>query len=119
MDTAVTRPLLPQPQPQPLPLARPAAPSLDRVTGGSPDGPDPRLMEAARGFEALMLQQMLQTAREASLGEGLFEGTGSDTTNGMFDRAISESGAERAGLGLADTIVRQLSPLVYRAGQGG
>jgi Rod binding domain-containing protein len=37
----------------------------------------------------------------------------------MLDRAISESGAERAGLGLADTIVRQLSPLVYRAGQGG
>ncbi|PWK60419.1 rod-binding protein [Roseicyclus mahoneyensis] len=80
---------------------------------------DPALLQAAQGFEAIILQQMLQTARAASLGDGLFEGTGSDTTNAMLDRALAESGAGRAGLGLAETIARQLAPLAARAGQGG
>ena len=84
-----------------------------------PAATDRDLLQAAQGFEAIFLQQMLQTARAATLGEGLFEGTGSDTTHAMFDRAVAESGAGRAGLGLAETIARQLSPLLSRTGQGG
>lgn len=79
--------------------------------------PERELLQAAQGFEALFLQQMLQTARAANLGQGLFEGTGSDTTNAMLDRALAESGAGRAGLGLAETIALQLGPLVMRADQ--
>lgn len=83
-----------------------------------PDRAQADLLQAARGFEAIFLQQMLQTARAANVGESLFEGTGSDTTNAMLDRALAESGAGRAGLGLAETIARQLAPLVARAEQG-
>ena len=95
-----------------------ALPQADRRPAGGGDGIDPELLQAAQGFEALILTQMLQTARAASLGDSLFEGTGSDTTNGMLDRALAESGAARAGLGLAETIARQLAPLTRRAAQG-
>lgn len=99
-------------------------PALRAAMPVQPARPDPsvaerELLQAAQGFEAIFLQQMLQTARAANLGESLFEGTGSDTTNAMFDRAVAESGAGRAGLGLAETIARQLSPLIARAGQEG
>lgn len=94
-----------------------ALPPQDPWRAPAQGAADQDLLQAAQGFEALILTQMLQTARAASLGDGLFEGTGSDTTNGMLDRALAESGAGRAGLGLAETIVRQLAPLASRAAQ--
>ena len=93
----------------PIRAALPATPARSEAA------PERELLQAARGFEALFLQQMLQTARAANLGDGLFEGTGSDTTNAMLDRALAESGAGRAGLGLAETIARQLGPLIARS----
>jgi flagellar protein FlgJ len=96
------------------PTALPLAPARAPLTAD-----DPALLQAAQGFEALILTQMLQTARAARLGEGLFEGTGSDTTNGLLDRALADAAAGRAGLGLAETIARQLAPLQARAAREG
>ncbi|MEL6550188.1 MAG: rod-binding protein [Pseudomonadota bacterium] len=69
----------------------------------------PDLLEAARGFEALFLTQVLKTARAASLGEALGEGQGMDTTRTLLDQALADAGAQRAGLGLAEAIHRQFA----------
>lgn len=69
------------------------------------------LMEAAQGFESLFLNQMMKTARQATLGEGLFESSGTETAQTMFDEAVTDTGAGRASLGLAEAIHRQLAPL--------
>lgn len=78
------------------------------------------LREAAAQFEALFLQTLLGTMREAGFGDELF---GSDQTRmyqGMFDRQISLDLAHRRGIGLADLIVRQLGdPAAAPAGGDG
>ena len=90
-------------------ISAPRAFSLD-AGPSTPAQRSDRLMQAAEGFEALFLTQVMQTARAASLGDGLLEGTGMDTTNSMLDQALGEAGAGRSGFGLAQAIYRQLSP---------
>ena len=63
--------------------------------------------EAARQFEALFVQMMLQSMRAA----GDVFGDGSDTTyRDMFDQQISLEMTKGKGLGLADVLTRQLAP---------
>jgi flagellar protein FlgJ len=61
--------------------------------------------EAARQFEALFVQMMLKSMREAS---AVF-GTGEDTSyREMFDQQIALEMTKGKGLGLADVLTRQL-----------
>lgn len=69
------------------------------------------LMQAAEGFESLFLNQMMKTARQTSLSEGLFDSSATETAQTMFDEAVTDTGAGRANLGLAEAIHRQLAPL--------
>ena len=69
----------------------------------------------ARQFEGIFLQMMLKSMRDAVPDGGLFEDSGRDMYQDMHDKQLAVSLAAQGGIGLADTIVRQLSP----AGQGG
>jgi flagellar protein FlgJ len=63
--------------------------------------------EAARQFEALFVQMMLQSMRAA----GDVFGDGSDTTyRDMFDQQIAMEMTRGKGLGLATVLTRQLAP---------
>ncbi len=62
----------------------------------------------AKQFEALFIQMMLKSMREASMGDELF---GSDQVNSyrdMFDQQLSLSLANGRGIGLASTMLQQL-----------
>ena len=66
--------------------------------------------ETAEQFEALFLQTMLKSMRQASIGDSLM---GSDQANmyrDMMDQQLSIDLAKRGGIGLADVIERQLDP---------
>lgn len=76
---------------------------------------NPRMRQAAEGFEALFLQQMLKAGRAASLGDDLLGGSGVERMQGMLDQTLTENAANQAGLGLADAIVRQFAPHVKKA----
>lgn len=76
---------------------------------------DPRMRQAAEGFEALYLQQMLKAGREASLGDDLLGGSGVERMQSMLDQSLTENAANQAGLGLADAIVRQFAPNTKKA----
>lgn len=66
------------------------------------------LREVARQFEALFLQQMLKSMREASAGEGLMDNDQSKMYQGMYDQQLSIELSKGRGLGLAETLMRQL-----------
>jgi flagellar protein FlgJ len=67
------------------------------------------LREIAGQFEALFIQMMLSSMRDASLGKGLLDGEHTKTYESMFDRQISIDLSKHKGLGLAEMMVRQLS----------
>jgi Rod binding domain-containing protein len=66
------------------------------------------LREAARQFEALFLQQMLKSMREASMGEGLMDNDQSKHYQSMHDQQLAIDLSKGRGLGLAETLMRQL-----------
>lgn len=64
----------------------------------------------AEQFEALFLNMMLKSMRDAGGGEGgLFDNEQSRMYTSMLDQQMSQSLATR-GIGLADVLARQLSP---------
>ncbi|WP_127476403.1 flagellar assembly peptidoglycan hydrolase FlgJ [Sulfurivermis fontis] len=68
----------------------------------------PEVLKAvAKQFEALFLQMMLKSMREASEGDPLFDGEQAELYRDMYDKQLSLDMAEK-GIGLADVLVRQL-----------
>lgn len=70
-----------------------------------------RLHKAAQDFEALLVGQMLKSARESSsdgwLGSG--EETGDDSAMDMAESQLANALAHNGGLGLASTIERAMA----------
>ncbi len=74
------------------------------------DNRDPAaLREVASQFEALFLQTMLKSMREASLGDPIFGNSDQhEMYQGMMDQQLALEMASGKGIGLADMLVRQL-----------
>lgn len=74
------------------------------------DGRDPEVLrEVAGQFEALFLQSMLKSMRDASLGDPLFgDSDQHEMYRDMLDQQLAAELAGGKGIGLADMIVRQL-----------
>ncbi|VAW73579.1 Flagellar protein FlgJ [peptidoglycan hydrolase] [hydrothermal vent metagenome] len=86
-----------------------------RTEGKSEQGQsEETLREVAGQFEALFLQMMLKSMREANLGEGMFDSEHTKTYQGMFDQQISLEMSRGRGIGLAEIMIQQL-----RRQQGG
>ncbi len=73
------------------------------------DNSEATLREVAGQFEALFIQMMLKSMRDANLGEGLMDNQHSKTFQSMFDQQIAIDMSRKQGLGLAELMVRQLS----------
>jgi flagellar protein FlgJ len=70
-----------------------------------------RLHKAAQDFEALLVGQMLKSARESSDGGWLGSGeeTGDDSAMDMAESQLANALAHNGGLGLATTIERAMA----------
>ncbi len=68
------------------------------------------LQKVAKQFESLFLNNILKGMRSAKLAEGAFDSSQSDSYNEMYDQQLSVHLAGKPGVGLADLIVKQLSP---------
>jgi len=66
------------------------------------------LREVAGQFEALFIQMMLKSMRDASLGEGMLDTEHTKTYQAMFDKQISIDMSQGQGIGLAEMMVQQL-----------
>jgi len=65
--------------------------------------------EVAQQFEAMFLQMMLKTMRQASLAKGLFDGEAMQKYRDLHDQQMAVHLAESGGIGLADVIEKQLA----------
>lgn len=70
----------------------------------SPDA----IKASAKQFEALFMNMIMKSMREASPQDGLMDNSETKTYTAMLDQKISENLAKR-GVGLADVLFRQLS----------
>ena len=71
---------------------------------GSPEA----LKTAATQFEAMFINMMLKSAREATPQDGMLDNQQTKTFTSMLDQQLSQNLAKR-GVGLADMLIRQLS----------
>ena len=90
--------------------------ALRARTRGKDGGGQDTLREVAGQFEALFIQMMLKSMRDANLGEGIFDSDAGKTYQGMFDQQIAIELGRHQGLGLADMMVQQLSRGVQAEG---
>lgn len=63
---------------------------------------------AARQFEALFLNMMLKSMRDAIPMEGLFDDSNTKLYTEMMDSQLSQSLSKSGGVGLADFIIKQM-----------
>jgi flagellar protein FlgJ len=74
--------------------------------------PEKALEQVAEKFEALFIAQLLKESRNSPLKSDLLSSNDGDMYTEMLHNQWADSLAERKSLGLADLLVKQLSPSV-------
>ncbi len=70
--------------------------------------PNASLRQVAKQFESIFIQMMLKSMRDASMGDDIFDSDQSRLYRDMFDKQIALDMASSKGIGIAETLVRQL-----------
>jgi len=92
-----------------------------RVEGAPSPAPESvpdreRFHQAAEAFEAMLVQSLVKSMREAQLEDGFFgQGTGASTYEAMFESKISEDIAAGSPLGIARSLETQWGDRVESA----
>lgn len=81
---------------------------LAQLRRGAAEDPENNLRAAAEQFEALFLQKLMQSMREATPRSELIDNSRIRFYESLFDQQLSQHLAGR-GLGLAEQLVEQLS----------
>jgi len=81
--------------------------SIQALRAAAARDPKAAIRETAKQFEALFMQQLMKSMREATIGSGMLDNEGSKLGTEMLD---AQYAAKMSGLpgGLADAIARQL-----------
>lgn len=85
--------------------------ALGELRGKAQRNESGALRESAQQFEALFIQMMLKSMREASnvMKSDMFQSNALETFQGMYDKEISMQMASRNSLGFADVVVKQMT----------
>lgn len=84
------------------------AKSLDHLHVLAKKDPDEALRKAAQQFEALFLNMMLKSMREATPKDGIFDSQQTQFYTQMYDQQLTQHLSGK-GIGIADVMVQQLS----------
>lgn len=82
--------------------------NIEKLRHHARQNPEEGLHQAAKQFEALFINMMLKSMREASPEKGLFDNEQSKFYTQMLDQQLAQNFADK-GIGLADLIVQQLT----------
>jgi flagellar protein FlgJ len=82
--------------------------SLNNLKLQAKQAPDQALKAAAKQFEAVFLNMMLKSMRDATPQDGAFDREQTRMFTGMLDQQLAQSMASH-GVGLAEVMVKQLS----------
>lgn len=85
-----------------------SAQSLDKLRAQAKQAPDQALKQVAQQFEAVFMNMMLKSMREATPQDGLFDSEQTKMFTGMLDQQLAQNMSSR-GVGLADIMLQQLS----------
>ncbi len=70
---------------------------------------DKKLEKACADFEAIFISYMFKNMRSTIPESGLNNFPGKDLYNAMIDQKVAEDLAERGGIGIKDSLIRQLN----------
>lgn len=87
--------------------------SVDALRNAARQNSPEALKGVARQFEAVFMNMMLKSMRDATPQDGMFDSDQTRTFTSMLDQQLAQNLSSR-GLGLADVLVRQLSPKVQQ-----
>lgn len=76
------------------------------------------LREVAKQFESIFLNMVLKSMRDAKLSDGILDSSQSEFFQEMYDQQLALHLSGDPGVGLADMIVRQLSPTAHNPALG-
>lgn len=82
---------------------------LHRLREAAHDNSPDALKKASTQFEALFLDMVMKSMRDATPAEGLMDSEQGKMMQGMLDQQYAKALATR-GIGLADVLVRQMTP---------
>ena len=77
---------------------------------------DKDLYKVADQFEAIFIENLLKQARESKLSDGLFDNNQDDNFVEMFDKELANTSSKCVDIGIADTIIRQMSVKISESG---
>lgn len=77
---------------------------------------DKDLYKVADQFEAIFIENLLKQARESKLSDGLFDNNQDDNFVEMFDKELANTTSNWVDIGIADTIIRQMSVKISESG---
>lgn len=81
---------------------------LGQLKQASRENSPEAVKEVARQFEAVFVNMMLKSMRDASPQDGVFDNEQTRTFTSMLDQQLSQTMSQK-GMGLADVLARQLS----------
>src|SRR5215469_13046268 len=81
--------------------------ALDQLKRAARDDPRQAVKKVAAQFEALFMQMVLKSMRDATPRSGLLDSQEQDVYRGMLDQQIAQQIASK-GTGLSEVIARQL-----------
>ncbi len=81
---------------------------LAKLRGEAQQKSPAAMREASRQFEALLVQMMLKSMREAKLGDGLADTDQSAMYQELYDKQIALEMTRGRGLGVAEMIMKQI-----------
>ncbi len=90
-----------------LPSSAASTLSVDALRSAAARDPKAAIKETAKQFEALFMQQLMKSMREATMSSGLLENEGTKLGSEMLDTQYATKMSGLPG-GLADAIARQL-----------
>src|SRR3990170_4575961 len=82
--------------------------NLEQLRAQARQSPDQALKAAAQQFEAVFLNMMLKSMRDATPQDGMFDSEQTRMFTGMLDQQLAQS-MSGTGVGLADIMLQQLS----------
>lgn len=81
---------------------------LNEMRANARVDPQASLKQVAKQFEGIFIQMMLKSMRAASMGDAIFDSDQSKLYRDMFDKQVALDMANSKGIGIADSLVRQL-----------
>ncbi len=87
----------------------PTAKSIHASSAAGRPSPDPALLKAAQGFEAVFIREMIGSMRKAKLADDIFGSSATDSFRQMADANLADSMSGMGLFGIAELIEQQFA----------